>query len=208
MSGPSICSWTRGFRNAGLALYALVLALEPIPVEAHLVTTGLGPVYDGILHTLLSTEDLLSVLAMAMLAGLNGATAARRTLFALTVAWLVGGIAGFVVGQSPVSGPVHIVPLLVLGVLVAIDRRISATVIVSLCVAFGLFQGWLNGAGLAETQRDVLVLVGIVSAIFMLVTIAAAVVVSLRSSWMRIGVRTAGGWVAVLGLFMLGSAFS
>jgi len=70
----------------------------------------------------------------------------------------------------------------------------------------GLLHGWLNGAGLAKLQFDVMALVGIVSAIFVLGAIAAAFVVSLRSSWMRVAVRAIGGRVAVLGFLMLGWA--
>ena len=33
---------------------------------AHLVTSGLGPVYDGILHLFSTPEDLLPVLALSL----------------------------------------------------------------------------------------------------------------------------------------------
>ena len=48
------------------------VTLLPAPAHAHLVTTGLGPLYDGISHLFLSFEDLLPVVALALLAGLNG----------------------------------------------------------------------------------------------------------------------------------------
>ena len=59
--------------------------------QAHLVTTGLGPVYDGAAHFVLSPEDLVPLLALALLAGLRGPAAGRAALFAVTVFWLVGG---------------------------------------------------------------------------------------------------------------------
>jgi len=68
----------------------------------------------------------------------------------------------------------------------------------------GLLHGWLNGAGIAESQREALGLAGIASAIFVLVAIASAFVVSLRVDWMRVAVRVAGSWVAAIGLLMLG----
>jgi urease accessory protein len=43
-------------------------------------STGLGPVYDGLLHFLLSPEDPLPVLALALLAGQRGAHYGRRVL--------------------------------------------------------------------------------------------------------------------------------
>ena len=41
------------------------------PLEAHLVTTGLGPVYDGIGHLVLSPEDWVPVLALGLFVGLK-----------------------------------------------------------------------------------------------------------------------------------------
>ena len=55
----------------GGAVFAAAV-LWPSPAEAHLVTTGLGPVYDGISHVLMSPDDLVPILAMALLFGLNG----------------------------------------------------------------------------------------------------------------------------------------
>jgi hydrogenase/urease accessory protein HupE len=50
---------------------AVVLTGSARTAQAHLVTTGLGPVYDGISHFLLSPDDLIPVLALALLAGLR-----------------------------------------------------------------------------------------------------------------------------------------
>ncbi len=68
--------------------------LCPSNAEAHLVTTGLGPIYDGIGHLALSPEVWVPVLAVARFAGLRGAAAGRLTLFLLPVAWLVGALVG------------------------------------------------------------------------------------------------------------------
>ena len=77
--------WHRAL-DAGSALL-----LWPWHAEAHLVTTGLGPVYDGIGHLLVTPEDLLPVLALALCAGLRGAGAGRRVLRVFPGAWIVGG---------------------------------------------------------------------------------------------------------------------
>ena len=111
---------------AGLA--ATTIVWWPAPAEAHLVTTGLGPVYDGVPHVLLSPDDLLPVLVMGLLAGLNGPKAGRRVLFTLTLAWLVGGLAGPAAGHPSVPGGVTAMSCLVLGGLTAADRRLSPSV--------------------------------------------------------------------------------
>ena len=156
------------------------------------MTTGLGPVYDGVWHVLMSPDDLVPILAMALLAGLNGRAAGRWTLFALTGAWLAGGMTGFVIGHSLVPGTAATASFLVLGVLIAADRRLPREVVTALAVAVGQLHGWLNGAALAESGREALALAGIAAVIFVLVALVSAFVVSRRADWMRIVVRVAG----------------
>jgi len=77
----------RVFKRLILAAACLAVLFFPARADAHLVTTGLGPVYDGIGHFFLSPGDALAVLALALLAGLRGTAAGRRALFILPVAW-------------------------------------------------------------------------------------------------------------------------
>ena len=196
-------------RHASLRVLTVVAATAaviswPATAEAHLLTTGLGPVYDGISHILLSPDDLLPVLVMGLLAGLNGPVAGRRALFTLTIAWLAGGLAGFAASQPVVPGSLTAVSFLVLGGLTAADRGLSPAIVTSLALSVGLLHGWLNGAAIAEAQREPLGLVGIVSAAFVLVALAGALVVSVPAGWARIAVRVAGSWVAAIGLLILG----
>ena len=176
----------------------------PSIAEAHLVTTGLGPIYDGISHVLLSPDDLLPILALSMLSGLNGPMAGRRALFGLAGAWLIGGLAGYMVGRTLLPATVSCVSFLVLGGLTAGDWRLSHRVVLGLALAVGLFHGWLNGTGIATAQREVLGLVGITGTIFILAAIVSAYAISLRVARMRIAVRVAGSWGAAIGLLILG----
>jgi hydrogenase/urease accessory protein HupE len=175
------------------------------PASAHLVTTGLGPVYDGIGHLVLTLEDLVPVIALALLAGLGGAAAGRRILFLLPVAWLAGGIVGTQAG-SALSFPVAALSFLVLGLLTAADLRLPAWVVTALGVVFGLMHGLFNGIALRE-GAGILGLLGIASALFVLTALMVAFVVSLRRPWTRIAVRVAGSWVAAMGLLMIGWTF-
>jgi hydrogenase/urease accessory protein HupE len=183
---------------------AAALTLLPASAHAHLVTTGLGPLYDGISHVFLSFEDLLPVVALALLAGLNGPKAGRLALFIVPGAWLLGGLAGFAVGSPLVPGTATAASFLVLGGLTALDRRLPPPAVTALAAALGLLHGWLNGAGIAEAGREALGLVGIVSAVFVVVALLAAFVISLRPAWTRIAVRVAGSWIAAMGLLFLG----
>jgi hydrogenase/urease accessory protein HupE len=181
-----------------------VLVAAPATAHAHLASTGLGPLYDGIAHLLLSFDDLLPVTALALLAGLNGAGAGRRVLFALPLAWLAGGVAGLLVARVVPPDGVTAVSLLVLGGLTAASARLSPGWATVLAAALGLLHGGLNGASIAAAEREASALAGIAGAVFVVVALAAAIAVSLHAAWARVAVRVAGGWIAAIGLLMLG----
>ena len=64
-------------------------------------------------------------------------------------------------------------------------------------------HGVFNGAALKQ-GRGTLGLLGIMVTLFVLVALASAFVVSLKTPWMRIAVRVAGSWIASSGLLLLG----
>lgn len=178
--------------------------LRPFDAEAHLVTTGMGPVYDGIGHLLLTPEDLVPVVAFALFAGLRGAAQGRRAMFLLPAAWLAGGFVGLRLSADP-AFPVPAISFLILGTFVAADLRLPAIGVAALAVALGLIHGFLNGAALRQGPGGP-GLIGIMAALFVLVALASAFVVSLERPWARIAVRVAGSWVAASGLLLLGWA--
>src|SRR5207253_2559437 len=69
--------------------------------HAHLVSTGFGPFYDGAAHFFVSIEQLLPVLALALLAGLRGPRAGRYAIALLPSAWLVSGLVGLRLPAQP-----------------------------------------------------------------------------------------------------------
>jgi len=184
-------------------LVTLAFLMLPRSAGAHFVTTALGSVYDDISHLLMSPEDLVPIIALALLAGLNGAAAARWALFAVTGTWLVGGSLGLLTKALLLPSPATAVSFIALGCLVAADRRLSVRIVVALAVLVGALHGWHMGVSLAQGQREGLGLAGIGSATILIVAIVSALIVSMRESWTRMAVRVAGGWVAAIGLLML-----
>ncbi|MFI5120971.1 MAG: HupE/UreJ family protein, partial [Thermoanaerobaculia bacterium] len=141
-----------------LAGFAAVLLFAP-RADAHLVTTGLGPVYDGIGHLLLTPEDFVPIVALALFAGLRGARAGRLALFTLPVAWVLGGLLGLRLG-SATPAPVPALSFLLLGVLVAADLRLPDAAVAALAGGLGLVHGYLNGPALAGGGPGALGLLG------------------------------------------------
>jgi hydrogenase/urease accessory protein HupE len=193
-------------RVPGAGLLALLAALLiPVRADAHLVTTGLGPVYDGIGHLLLTPEDLVPILALALYAGLRGARAGRLALLVLPLAWLAGGLCGLGVGHAS-SAPVPALSFILLGILVAADAKLPDGAVAALAGGLGLVHGFLNGPALAGAGPGALGLLGIAVVAFVLVALAAGLVVSLKAPAARIAVRVAGSWIAAIGLLLLGWA--
>ena len=194
-------------------LLPLLLALGlPATASAHLVATGLGPVYDGAGHWFSSPEDLVPALALAIFAGLRGPAASRWTLFLLPPAWLLGGLVGLSLPAPQLSPPVLsaivAATFLVPGLLALSDLRIPTAAVAALAVLLGLVHGVLDAFGLraegVTSTVGVLQFLGMAVATFLFVALLAAFVISLRWPWTRIAARVLGSWIAASGLLLLG----
>ena len=139
--------------------------LCPSNAEAHLVTTGLGPIYDGISHFASSPEVLVPVLALALFAGLRGAAAGRLILFLLPVAWLAGTLVG---GRTETASftVISAISFLVSGALVAGDLPLKRRTVATIAVILGFCDGYINGISIRPTGSGYLDLVGAIAAIF------------------------------------------
>jgi len=189
-------------RSIILAIAVLSLLL-PIRAEAHLPSIGLGPVYDGIFHLLLSPEDLIPAIALALLAGQKGAGSSRRVLCILPLAWLAGGLIGMFLGTP--RGPASTCfSFFLLGVLIAANVKLSLPLTTALAAMLGLFHGYLNGSGINRFNDGPYFLLGLALAVFVIVALFSSFVIPLRRQWALIVVRVAGSWIAASGLLMLG----
>jgi len=190
------------WRSRAFAIIAVALACGS--AEAHLNATGMGPIYDGLMHFLTSPEDLVPVLALALLAGLRGAPYGRLAMFALPTAWLLGCLFGFSAAAASAGMLGASFWFLALGGLVVFDARLSLRAMTALCALLGLVHGYLNGAGMGLSASAVVAAIGLASAVFVVVVLVAAFVARLQTHWARIAVRIGGSWIAASGLLMLG----
>lgn len=189
----------------GLCIFftaAAAVLIMPVLASAHLVTTGMGPVYDGIGHLLLTPEDLVPALAVAVFAGLRGKTAGRLVLFLFPCAWLIGGLAGLLTGIKPYGQP-QIISFVLIGVLIASDQRLPDTLVILLVIPIGIMHGFYNGVAMMNGPGAA-GLLGISTVLFVLLAFVSAFTVSLSRIWARIVMRVAGSWVAAVGLLMIG----
>jgi hydrogenase/urease accessory protein HupE len=76
--------------------------------------------------------------------------------------------------------------------------------VAALALLLGFIHGWLNGVAIQRATSGALELIGVITALFVIVALAAAFVVSLKRPWTRIAVRVAGNWIAPTNLLLVG----
>jgi hypothetical protein len=164
----------------------------------------MGPIYDGLVHFLMSPEDLVPRLRWRW-AGLAAplTDGAHRLRFRCG-SWVSLGLTAAATTGSAVLSPLW---FLLLGGLVIADAKVSLSAMTLLAALLGLVHGYFNGTGMGQSGLAVVALLGLTSGVFVLIVLAAAFVVQLRAYWARIAVRVAGSWIAASGLLMLGWSF-
>jgi len=182
------------------------LAVVPTMANAHLASSGLGPVYDGVLHLATSPEDLAAVIAFALFVGLRGAEHGRRALLVLPCAWLLGSFAGLVALMPESNAWLSATWLLGLGLLVALDANLPLVATTAIAALLGLMHGFANGSGMNLTVSVSLALLGLATAVFVATALPAAAAVGVGIAWPRIAIRVVGSWIAASGLLLLGWA--
>ena len=191
-------------RTAAISGVLILASFYPPAAEAHLVTSGLGPFYDGALHLLLSPEDLLGLLAAAALAGLHSARAGRMAVATLSVTWFTASLVGLNLAD-PLEIPwLNVGSMVILGGLVAVNPTMPPMAVAALAGFYGVLHGLLNGSALAAVDAGPLALAGVSATVLIVGLLSSAYIVSLRAAWARIAVRVAGSWIAAVGMLMLG----
>jgi len=171
---------------------------------AHLMETGFGGFYDGIAHLLITPVDLMLVIGLSVLAGQQGPAGGRLLLALLPMSWWLGGMAGQWLRFDTSLTALTTALLIVVGVLVALARRLKAAVLAVLVVVAGLVFGLANGFTLPVAAGMSLDLLGVVSAVAVLVLLISGQVVVTQRSWLRIAQQVAGSWIAAAGVLALG----
>lgn len=192
-------------RIARVSAQCAAMALAPAVAHAHLVTTGLGPFYDGLYHFAVSPEDFLPLVALAFLAGLRDPRHARALFYTLPLAWLVGGL--WVMFHAPLASPVSSLltaaVFLVTGGCLAANLNVPIVALVVLGGALGLIRG-TNFVDVAAGRANLLVLLGVCTGVTLVCVIAMSVTLPLKRTGPIVAARVYGSWIAALGLFLAG----
>jgi urease accessory protein len=206
MSRPTPTTAISPRRDSALPTLLLVLAatwLQPAPALAH-GSLAVGDFYTGMLHPLLHFETVLPVLALALWSGQLGDTRAWHLPLAFSGAALVGAVAGILDIEPYVGRPLLLLPMLVLGLLVAARGNLPAWLALAMVLLFGIGQGQANTYDPGqEIERPLLFLAGFGSSIGLIFFHVVTRVFRYRAFWVQIAVRVLGSWIAATGLLVL-----
>ena len=118
-----------------------------------------------------------------------------------------GGVAGWLGFATRVPASATALSLLLVGILVAADRRAPSATPIALAAGVGSLHGALNGAALAGAGGEALLaLAGTAGAVLVVSLLVSRGVSSVNRPWQRVAVRAAGSWIAAIGLLYLGWA--
>ena len=178
---------------------------SPGASQAHLVSTELGPFYDGAAHSLVSPLDLMTILGMAILGSFAGVGAARRLVVGLTAAWGTGTVVGFAIFAEPWDLPVVVaVATLLLGIAAAVKLKVPPGGLLPLAIAAGLTRGLMNGSAARAADGSWLSVTGIVVGVLALVLLLSGLGAWLVRRRYDVALRIAGSWVAAISLLTIG----
>jgi urease accessory protein len=185
---------------------ATLLAAALLPAAALAHTTGDGGAHhgftSGLLHPLTGLDHLAAMLAVGLWSALTAVQARAGDYLRAPLAFAALLLAGALLGAAglPFPGvePMIVASLLVLGLLLAGQRRLPAATGMALVGGFALFHGAAHGAELGSGAA----LAGMVLATALLhgAGLAAGHLLRRRSPWWP---RVAGGATVALGAALL-----
>ena len=208
MTMPHIMS-----QAARIAMAPLLLLLQAAPAHAHIVSIRLGDFYAGALHPLTDLQDVILWTALGILAGSLGAARGRWLVLVFPLGLLAGITAAHAFGTALAGPVVNSGLILLLGLLLAIAPRIPLAGICAIAFAIALIRGAVNAADLAPQSDRLLFAAGLTCAGYVTITLMMALAVAFMqpgstTGWRGIAIRSLGGWVAAIGLMMLGLSFA
>ena len=179
-----------------------------MPAGAHSLSSRFGDFYGGMLHPVTALEHALPIFALGLLAGQQGARAARWLLLVFPFALLLGAALAIVAPALPWVPVLNRASFALLGALVAGAWRLPLPLMAGLAALFGLSHGYENGSALTPEVAAHLFVPGVALIGFMAAAVVSAVTLALtaKAHWLRIGVRVVGSWIAAIGILMVGMA--
>ena len=187
--------------------FPLVVAFAQ-PAVAHSLDNRFGDFYGGVLHPLTALEHALPIVALGLLAGQQGERASRWLVLVFPLALLLGAVLAAVAPTLPSTRLLNAASFVVLGLLVAVGRRLPLMLLIALGTVFGLSHGYENGRAMGPDAAIHLFVPGVAAAGGLVIALVSAATLDLAArTWARVGIRILGSWIAAIGIMTIGLAW-
>jgi urease accessory protein len=203
------------FRLGRLGIAAAILFAQAEAAQAHIVASRLGDFYAGALHPLTDLQDIILWVAMGVLAGSLGAARGRWLVLVFPLGLLTGLVLGRAFGVLSAGPAVNAGMILVLGLLLAAAARLPTALLCAIAFGLAVLRGAANAGDLGPETDRLLFAAGLACAGYAAITLIMALTFAFRPpdagpslEWRGIAIRAFGGWVAAIGLMMVGFALA
>ena len=186
-------------------LMALLFAAIPGVAYAHDGTNlGLGGFLSGIVHPVLGYDHLLAMLSVGMISAQIGGRAIWMVPSTFVSVMAVGGVLGLMNIGLNVTELGIAASLVILGLFIAAERRISILVVMIGVGFFAIFHGYAHGSEMPDTAEPFLYALGFLVGTA-LIHIAGVVIGDISRHYERgkIALRVGGALIALVGLLFI-----
>ena len=130
-------------------IFYLILFLSVKPLYAH-TFTGMVGFYDGISHPVLGIDHFIAMVCVGIISSQIGGKAILKIPFVFVIFMLIGGAVGLFLESFAysISGPIEygiIFSVIFLGFSIAIEKKLSISIITISVAFFGIFHGLAHG---------------------------------------------------------------
>jgi hydrogenase/urease accessory protein HupE len=167
------------------------------------------------LHPLTDLQDLILWTAIGVLAGSLGAARGRWLVLVFPLGLLAGLVLADGLGFISARPAIDAAMILVLGLLLAAALRIPTPLLCAIAFGLAVMRGAANASDLAPDANRLLFAAGLACAGYAAITLTMAVTLAFRradagssTAWRGIAIRAFGGWIAAIGLMMVGFALA
>jgi urease accessory protein len=202
-------------RFARITAAAATLLASAQAADAHIVASRLGDFYTGALHPLTDLQDLILWTAMGVLAGSLGAAKGRWLVLAFPLGLLTGLVVQRTTGLVSAGPAADAAMVLVLGLLLAAAARIPTALLCAIAFGLAVMRGAANAGDLGPDTDRLLFAAGLACAGYAAITLTMAATLAFgqaeagtAATWRGLAIRAFGGWIAAIGLMMVGLAFA
>ena len=186
-------------------LMALLFAAIPGVAYAHEGTNlGLGGFLSGIVHPVLGYDHLLAMLSVGIISAQIGGRAIWTVPATFVTVMALGGVLGLInIGLTATELGIA-VSLVILGLVIAAERRIPILAVMIGVGFFAIFHGYAHGAEMPDTAEPFLYALGFLVGTA-LIHIAGVVIGDISRHYERgkVVLRVGGALIALVGLLFI-----